>query len=115
MSVGQMLVIKVSVGQMSVSQMSVIKVSVGQMFFGQKVFDQKAYNHIDVKPPKSIGSERSQHAQTSTCRKKTVFNSRSGCLIALQLHFFKTKLPNLKLKTQHKNIWYISRYISRSP
>jgi hypothetical protein len=32
--------------------------------------------------------------------KPLVFNSRSGCLYAVQLPWFETKLPNLKLKAR---------------
>ncbi len=33
-----------------------------------------------------------------------VFNSRSGFLRAIQLCYFETKLPNLMLKTRHKQL-----------
>jgi hypothetical protein len=33
-----------------------------------------------------------------------VFKFRRGCLHALQLYYFETKLPNLKLKTQPKQL-----------
>jgi hypothetical protein len=31
-------------------------------------------------------------------------NSRSSCVCAMQLRYFETKLPNLKLKTQLKQL-----------
>ncbi len=33
-----------------------------------------------------------------------VFNFSSGCVHAMQLYFFETKLPNLKLKTRPKQL-----------
>jgi hypothetical protein len=33
-----------------------------------------------------------------------VLNSSSGCVHALLLYFFETKLPNFKLKTQPKQL-----------
>jgi hypothetical protein len=33
-----------------------------------------------------------------------VFNSRSGCVHVMQLHCFETKLPNLMLKTQPRQL-----------
>jgi hypothetical protein len=33
-----------------------------------------------------------------------VFNSRCGCVHALQLHRYETKQPNLKLKTRPKQL-----------
>jgi hypothetical protein len=33
-----------------------------------------------------------------------VFNSRSGCVYAIQLHCFETKLPNLMLKPRPKQL-----------
>jgi hypothetical protein len=33
-----------------------------------------------------------------------VFNSRSGCLCAIQLNWFETKLPGLKMKTRPKQL-----------
>jgi hypothetical protein len=33
-----------------------------------------------------------------------VFKFRRGCLHAIQLYYFETKLPNLKLKTRPKQL-----------
>jgi len=33
-----------------------------------------------------------------------VFNSRSGCVCAMQLHCFEAKLPDLMLKAQPKQL-----------
>jgi hypothetical protein len=46
------------------------------------------------------------HGQTLANKPKPgpVFNSRSGCVHAMYLHVFETKLPNLKLKTWHKQL-----------
>jgi hypothetical protein len=33
-----------------------------------------------------------------------VFNFRSGCVHAMHLYYFETKLPNLKLKTRPKQL-----------
>jgi hypothetical protein len=37
-----------------------------------------------------------------------VFNSRGGCVHAMQLHCFETKLPNLELKTRPKTTLRLS-------